>query len=598
MTKEIGVGISAGVAVAKFLPEALNIAKSVWGKVDQSLSNSIRSAHLEYAVRVIERHSRAKTFLIRAAPVYLYDFYVPSSVECDGGRRVERVDLGALHSISNRVIVAGSGGSGKTILMKHLLLSALSDACRFPILIELKNLNDNERSLSDEIVDNLRSHGFDLDDNYIDKSIKEGVFVLLLDGFDEVQKSHRARLEREIRAISNSSKCQIVITSRNDTTLQSWSQFTVVNISRLTLEEACELVDKVNFDSDVKGRFLQNLKGGLFNSHSFFLSNPLLLSIMLLTYGDSADIPRKLSSFYHQAYEALFHGHDALKSSFKRDRATDLDIYEFARLFSAFCMLTFDARAFRFSRTEAIKYVKKGAELAGFSKVSPDGFIDDARQAVCMLIEDGLDLAFIHRSFQEYFAARFISEASEDLKKRLVERVTKNSGVSFSLDNVVELLHEMAPDCVERYFIIPGLESFFGDFAGRKISRSFWLEKMKINMSQIMVNFEGDRRLGFVVAPKAKDYALISFVARKYDVVSYLGKEEWFSIANAFIEKHGIDKSIRVKDLSIKSPLIADLSELNPLWSVSGLEALRKAYRGIRRSSDSRVAAVDKLFLT
>lgn len=587
--------ISSGASVAALLPQAFNTARAVWGKIDQALDNSIRSAHLEYATNVIKKHSYAKTFLIRSTPAYLYDFYVPASVQFDGDRKLEKVDIESLSAVSRRLIITGSGGSGKSILMRHLLLDALAQANVFPILIELRNLNDNDRSLRGEILENLRVHGFDLDEKYVDQSLSDGAFVLLLDGFDEVQKSSRKRLERDIRLLSNSSSCQIVITSREDASLQSWPQFTTARISRLTLDEACDLVERVNFDPDIKAQFLHNLKGGLFVTHEFFLSNPLLLSIMLLTYGDSAEIPRKLSSFYHQAFEALFHGHDALKGSFKRDRATDLDIYEFAKLFSAFCILTFDARAFRFSRIDALRHVRKSIELTGLHRVSPEGFLDDARQAVCMLLEDGLELAFIHRSFQEYFAARFISDADEVLKKKLIEKVTRPRSGLFHLDNVIDLLHEMAPDSVERYFLIPRLETFFGGCSNRRVSRTFWLEKFKSNVSQVLIDVE-KIPLSFVIDRDAKDYSLLAFVASYYPLDKVFEVESWIASGRALVKIHGIKKSFRTADLKVGSKLVADLSDLHWLWSVSGFEQVRKRFRDMKVGAAARAAAVDRIF--
>ncbi len=41
---------------------------------------------------------------------------------------------------------------------------------------------------------------------------------------------------------------------------------------------------------------------------------------MLLTYGQSLDIPNKLNIFYNQAYEVLFQRHDTLKGGFQRNK--------------------------------------------------------------------------------------------------------------------------------------------------------------------------------------------------------------------------------------------------------------------------------------
>src|SRR6185503_8614326 len=129
------------------------------------------------------------------------------------------------------------------------------------------------------------------------------------------------------------------------------------------LDQACELVQKLPFESEFTSKFLKDLRDTLFAKHNSFLSNPLLLSIMLLTYGQSADIPNKLNVFYNQAYEALFQRHDALKGAFQRDRSTGLDIQDFAKVFAAFSLQTYDKRVFQMSKTQAIDYLEGAKKI-------------------------------------------------------------------------------------------------------------------------------------------------------------------------------------------------------------------------------------------
>lgn len=113
----IDVDPKVAVALLNYIPKAMAVAKKVFATVDEKLDYSIRSAHLEYATAVVRKYSKAKTFLIRTEAVDLYEFYVPASVELQDKGRVERVDLQKLRSIAPRLVISGSGGSGKTILL-------------------------------------------------------------------------------------------------------------------------------------------------------------------------------------------------------------------------------------------------------------------------------------------------------------------------------------------------------------------------------------------------------------------------------------------------------------------------------------------------
>jgi len=122
---------------------------------------------------------------------------------------------------------------------------------------------------------------------------------------------------------------------------------------------------------------------GLYEKHESFLANPLLLTIMLLTYGENAEVPAKLSIFYSQAYVALFNQHDARKGVFQRKRRSGLDIQTFSRVFAAFSLQCYEASKYEMPRSDALGYVERAKSFTGIS-VDEDAFVDDAlRPCVC-----------------------------------------------------------------------------------------------------------------------------------------------------------------------------------------------------------------------
>ena len=193
------------------------------------------------------------------------------------------------------------------MMMRHLFLDTISAKEKVPVFIELRELNQTQLSLLEYIKQTLSSNHFALDDEYIERALRAGHFVLFFDGFDEVALALRKSVSDQIRQIAKSFDLNtIVVSSRPDHEFSGWQSFSVLQINPLTKDQACELIEKLPFDPELKSKFLKDLRGSLFEKHESFLSNPLLLSIMLLTYGMSADIPNKLRVFYNQAYEALF----------------------------------------------------------------------------------------------------------------------------------------------------------------------------------------------------------------------------------------------------------------------------------------------------
>lgn len=453
MTEELDVNKMAAEFVNSNLESIYNTGKDVLKGATDSIRLRLNNSYKDYLSCVVRRYSKAKSFLIRDEPTYLYNFYVPVSLV---GRKsiIEYASLSAISEHNSYVVITGGGGSGKSMLMRHLLLNAIEQKQKVPIFIELRKIDFSEQTLLIAIQETLKAHNFELDNAYIDKAMKAGHFAFLFDGYDEIGQAHRKSVSKQlVKLIENYEKNFIVLSSRPDDEFLNWPLFSVLEVAPLSLEQACSLIEMLPIEYEFKAKFIDDLRRELFKKHESFLSNPLLLSIMFLTYGQSADIPSKLSLFYNQAYEVLFQRHDAFKGAFQRERLTRLDIQDFARIFSAFSILTYDKRLFQLPRAVAIEVVDKAKILANIN-VNSDDFLKDAEQAVCLLIEEGLQIIFAHRSFQEYFVARFIYNAEPDVQQKLINKYS----FSIDSDSIMELLYEMNPELIERTFIIPVLE--------------------------------------------------------------------------------------------------------------------------------------------
>ena len=447
----------ANKIVAEFLNENLerfyNTGKGILKGAAEKIRLHLSKSYEGYLSCITQRYSKTKSFLIRDNPSHLYKFYVPLAVSC-GKTRIKEANISKLSSVNPFIVITAQAGSGKSILMRHLLLDAIIKKEKVPIFLDLRDFNHTDRSLIEFIQDTLHQNQFELDNSYIEKAMKAGHFLFLLDGFDEIVHALRKEVTKQIHKLVKAYDKNIaVVSSRPDDEFSGWPSFSVFEINPLSLEQASELIEKLPYDPDIKAKFVKDLRKNLFEKHTSFLSNPLLLSIMLLTYGENADIPNKLSLFYSQAYEALFQRHDALKVAFQRDRLCKLDIQDFARVFSAFSIQTYDKSIFQFTRSEALQYVDKSKKIVNL-EFNTNDYLTDALQAVSLLLEDGLLIVFAHRSFQEYFVARFISDSKPEVQEKLIDKYSKNTRT----DNVLSLLYEIKPELVERVYIIPGVE--------------------------------------------------------------------------------------------------------------------------------------------
>ena len=574
------------------MEKIISIGKKTFGAIDETIKLKLKTSYSDYLKNTTEKYSKAKSFFIRSEPVDLYDYYVPTGLN-SGRNEISIPKFTSCLSASNRLVITGTGGTGKSVLMRHLFLDCAYQKNYIPILIELRDLNTSKSTLKEAIENSLSTYGFDLHVDFIDKAKKEGHFCFFLDGYDEVDHKLRKNLTTQIKELSNKfKKCPIFISSRPDDTFNGIESFKIFHVKKLTLKSATALIGKLPYDQEIKRKFIKDLEEGIFEKHKSFLSNPLLLSIMLLTYGENAEIPSKLSIFYNQAYEALFQRHDANKGGYSRKRKTALDIQDFSRVFSLFSLQTYERRLFKMPRTECLTYIEKAKNNLR-KDFTPENYLTDLLSAACLLIEDGLEIAFSHRSFQEYFVALYISSAPPETQKRLIERYSNNN----QPDNVIDLLNEINPIAVERYFIIPTLEQVFLDIKVKnKIGVTHAAKYMKTVYKSLSLSRED------FTATCTKTGSITSKAARlaiqKCNNFKFPNADYFTSNRASMLEKYGNEDNeatYTLNSLSYKSPFLLDTLNGRGAFSAIYIQAVYEAFKTIKNTHDNRDNDLDAL---
>lgn len=596
MDEELDINKVAAEFVQQNIESLYNTGKGIIKGASDAVRLKLNNSYKNYIACVATRYSKAKSFFIRDEPTYLYNFYVPMGLTA-ANAGLSNASISALESLNNCVVITGSGGSGKSMMMRHLLLDGLLRAKKVPIFLELRQLNQTQTSLKEYIHSTLRLNKFKLDDEYIEKALKAGHFLLLFDGFDEIAATLRKTVSKELNEFAKTyDKNLICVSSRPDNEFAGWSSFSVCQIKSLNLEQACQLIEKLPFDVDLKGKFLDELKHGLFNTHESFLSNPLLLSIMLLTYGQSADIPSKLNVFYNQAYEALFQRHDALKGGFQRARQTKLDIQDFARVFSAFSLQTYDKRIFQMAQFAALDYLEKCKKILQIDFDATD-YLTDAKQAVCLLVEDGLLVAFAHRSFQEYFVARFICEAKPEVQEKLIQKYSPQ----FFRDSVFDLLLEMNTDLIERCLIIPELERLKRFLkVKRTVGITHFFRYLKSELTSIEIR---DGSLFGASSGRDRSFGhLVYFALRNWGhlVGFQIKQDEDDDIDKFFSDKYDPETkgiSWQVSQLNYTSDVVRDLAGRTGFFSIHALQSALDLKDALIRKHQEIGATLDEILL-
>jgi hypothetical protein len=77
----------------------------------------------------------------------------------------------------------------------------------------------------------------------------------------------------------------------------------------------------------------------------------------------------------------------------------------------------------------------------------------DLIQCTCMIVKDGLDYVFSHRSFQEYFVAYFFSRVKVEEFEKIAPKLNRRT----SCDSVFLMLSEMNREKFEESWALPQL---------------------------------------------------------------------------------------------------------------------------------------------
>lgn len=432
-----------------------------------------------YMKKLTEKYDCLPTILHKEAFSPFKDFYVPNDVEWHEripdqkysyyNRRVSDVTLTKLTDVSRFIVLSGTGGLGKSMMMRNLALSAARDydaIGKIPLFVTLKDYEISYATLDDYVFDMIHNLWEGLTPEGLIALLSTGKALLLFDGLDEIPTKSLTFFTKQLNAfIDRFSNNTFIISSRPYSNFQTFTRFTVMYLKPFTLKQALDLVDRFNYRADapkLQLRFRSLLETKLYYSHIGFSDNPLLLSIMMLTFEMDADVPTVKYVFFQEAYAVLSKRHDASKDGYTRKMKTGWTSDEFAKYFSYFCAKTYSAGKISFTYSDMEKYCSDMFSKYGLSSVSTDEFIYDALNSLCIMYQDGMNYGFIHRSFQEYFCAKFFhNQLDENL--RYVIPIFDCKETTKKDDTALPMLFDMKPQAVEKYLILPYLEQFLAE---------------------------------------------------------------------------------------------------------------------------------------
>ena len=581
-----------------------NFRKVAWPKISKYFKDCDAEDKIRYGIayetylrKTYERNRKIKTIIYRDRSENLYSFYEHINVRYHK-QVINTQKIENLIRIGNKLIVSGLGGVGKSTLFKHLFLDTIQNTSYIPVLLEFRNF-DNELTVEDEIYKSLCDNGFDLEREYFQNSMKDGAYVILLDGYDELSENRVDKISKEIKSLSNKYDKNIyIISSRPFEGFISWNDFCELIPLGLNKTQAIRLVNKMKFDKSVKESFCEELENGLFEEHYSFASNPLLLSIMLLTYRKHATISSNLSEFYDEAFVTLFNAHDATKDSYKRIIKSQLGSEEFKTVFSHICFKTFFSRKFEFLEGELNEYINRAKSKHPIYQFDIDDFKYDLIHSVCLLIKDGNKYRFSHRSFQEYFAAFYTRKLDDEIQQKLIKgSLESEEGFLLYSESYLTMLFELQSEKVNRIIICPILKEIKELYE----KHGFSIELMEIlyNSASFISPFD-DERIVLAVSENKNYFApILNLNARLNKKPENHFKPNAEELLNRVLEYKGLNDS-GIDSLGISFRELAEIVTENRLlqefnWVKDSLEFALKILDKYEKSNSHKLNSVEDI---
>ncbi len=450
----------------------LNLIKNKYGKACVAIGYAFKL----YLKNSEIRYNQIKTLADLAEPRILegpegiyVDVFIKHKKKKIAVRTVEN-----LINISNNIVIIGSGGTGKSMLMRHLFVNTHHIGKYIPVLVELRKITNtkDEHALLNLIHACMESFDVTLNQEQFEYSLRAGKYLFLFDGLDEVKEELRGEVEQLIQELSKKyPDNSYIVSSREDgVSFSELETYTLVNACPFEKYQAIELVKKLGGNNEKILEFANLLDKELYKKHEDFASNPLLLTMMYITFMDNNMIPEHLTDFYENAYDALYKRHDANKEGlFKRDyKCKKLGEREFKDLFAYFCFQSYFLQEYEFSKEEVCQYISQGIIKLKFEELikNPEMFFDDIKDIVCLMVEEGTKYKFAHRSFQTYFAAYYMVAHITDEQQKIFMGKELRRQFGMKADFFF-ILYRLEEERFDTNILEPGIECILAKLEGK-----------------------------------------------------------------------------------------------------------------------------------
>ncbi|MBD2213646.1 NACHT domain-containing protein [Nostoc linckia FACHB-104] len=427
------IGTAFGTAFGNTL---INLFSSIFNTVGNQIYGRFsgfqfmrHSALKHYKEELKEKHENLKISFRPNRPLKLKDIYVPLKVT--GTKDTDLIDAFQAVAKYRRLMVKGSPGSGKTMLLKYIALcyaeGRWADLFKkfkcVPVLVELHRFSNKELTVEQQLVEAFARDGFPNAQSFVSQSLDKNKLLLLLDGFDEVSSNERQKVVDLINDFLDTHKdCPVIITCRTAVYRGEFNDF---------IDQTLEVVE---FNDQQIREFLVPWKPDMPAEKSVeqliqtlhdrprimeLARNPLMLTIIAYLYADTpAVLPHSRAEFYRKATDILLEQWHQERNLFQA-RDKKLILQHLALFFQ-------DNANQQGQDRRSVDSITVESQVTGILpslNLQPDctrSILSEIveRNGLLLKIDGGERYQFAHLTLQEFFAASQLRDNADGLTSR------------------------------------------------------------------------------------------------------------------------------------------------------------------------------------
>ncbi len=341
-----------------------------------------------------------------------------------------------------KLIVLGKPGAGKTTFLKYIALQCDSGKIhsdRVPIFISLKDYAEAtpDQSLLTYISEIFTDSGNCT--NAVEQICIQGKALILLDGLDEVRENDCYRVLQELRHFTAKYHLNhFVLTCRLATREYTFEEFTEVEVADFSEAQIARFVSRwfAHKDPSSSRKFLTKLEQH--QSIQELATNPLLLTLLCLSFEESGDFPANRAELYKEGLNVMLRKWDAKRNIEREQIYKKLSVQHKKDLLGQIALQTFERGEYFFRQQELeqqiaeyIRNIPSVSQDVQHLQIDSEAVLKSIEAQHGLLVERARGIySFSHLTFQEYFTTREIISSADPKElevglQKLAQRVTQ-----------------------------------------------------------------------------------------------------------------------------------------------------------------------------